>query len=148
MNKKETILSSIIFFFGIVLFVFAFGMLIYQIIHTIFIDWRSITNPEAYKATRNYVIVEFLTIAFKLVVSIYAINCRKHLDDAINPLFTFTCLYLVFVVLQSVLYFTNGGVTLELTVSANAFIDMIISAFFFVITFVLKLDDWIGFKEI
>lgn len=141
MNKKEHIFSNILFFFGLILLIFACTALIYQIIHTSTYDWSSV-DPSEYKATRNYLIVEFFTIAFKLVVSSYAIYCSKHLDEALNPLFTFTCLYLVFVVLQSILFFSNGGTDLGLVVTINASIDMVVSVLFFGITFFLKLDDW------
>jgi len=144
MTKKDHIFSYILFFFGIVLFLFAFGMLIYQIIHTCQIDWAALkaSSITEYKETRNYVMVEYITILFKLVIASYAIVSKKHLDEAINPLFTFTCLYFVFVILQTILYFSNGGFALGLVVSSVAIIDMIVSVLFFGITFLLKLDDW------
>lgn len=142
MRKKDKLFSYILFIFGIVLFLFAFGMLIYQIIHTAQIDWNSLKINGQYKDTRNYVILEFVTIIFKLVIASYAITSIKHLDEALNPLFTFTCLYFVFVILQTILFFNNGGLDLGLIVSSTAIIDIIVSILFFGITFTLKLDDW------
>lgn len=142
MSKKDKLYSYILFISGIILFLFAFGMFIYQIVHTIGIDWNSLKITGEYKDTRNYVILEFVTILFKLVIAAYAIISIRHFDECINPLFTFTCLYFTFVVLQTILFFSNGGLSLGLVVSMVAIVDMIVSILFFGITFVLKLDDW------
>jgi len=142
MSKKDKVFSYILFIFGIALFLFSFGMLIYQIVHTAQLDWNQIKIGGQYKDTRNYIIVEFVTIIFKIVISLYAITSIRHLEEALNPLFTFTCLYFVFVILQSILFFNNGGFELGLIVSSKALIDIIVSILFFVITFTLKLDDW------
>jgi len=142
MSKKDRVFSYILFIFGIALFLFSFGMLIYQIVHTCQLNWNQIKLDGQYKDTRNYIILEFVTILFKLVISMYAITSIRHLEEALNPLFTFTCLYFIFVILQIILFFSNGGFALGLIVSATAIIDIIISILFFGITFILKLDDW------
>lgn len=146
--KKDKILSNILFFFGIVLFLYTLFALTYQIILTIRINWGSLKGDDL-TDMRSYVIIQFVTIAFKLVISSYAMYSHHHVDDAINPLFTFTIFYLLFVILETMsLVNTLNGKTFKQIASdykfvvSTAAIDLIVVVFFVVVTLLLKADDW------
>ncbi|MCQ2792276.1 MAG: hypothetical protein MJ208_02000 [Bacilli bacterium] len=148
--KKDRILSRILYFFGVVLLAYSLFALVYQSILTFRIDWSSLSHEDAVDM-RSYVILEFVTIIFKMVIASYGIYSRHHVDETINPLFTFTIFYSIFVILQAMsLVNTLSGLTFKQLaehykyVISTAAIDVIVAAFYLTVTIILKMDDWRG----
>lgn len=146
--KKDNILKKILFIFGIALAVFSFGMLIYQIIHISIDNLPKVYGIDNTKIITIYIVIEFATIIFRLILSLYAIYGYKHIDDVINPLFTFTVLYLIFVIIEVTSFFVNGAFSTFYPVSsANVMMDIVVVIFFSVVVFLFKIDDWRMIKE-
>ncbi len=153
--KKDRILTNILFYFGFILLLYSIFSFVYQTILTTRIDWSSLHDEELVDI-RSYVIINYVTIGFKLIIASYGIYCKKHVDEAINPLFTFTIFYVVFAVLEMMGMVNTlrlEGATFKDVLSqykyivATASIDIISAAFYLGITFFLKLDDWKNQKE-
>lgn len=149
MNQKvEKRLKRILFFFGLVLFLFSISMLIYSIIDVIHIDWSTITTIEERRSLVIYLIILFTTYTFKLVLAIYAINALKHLDEVINPLFVFTIMYTIFVSFQATIYFYESANPFEFSlIASNNIIDILVAAFMIIITLIFKIDDWRTYEK-
>ena len=103
---------------------------------------------------RSFVILDYVNIAVKLIIACYGIYSKKHVDEAINPLFTFTIFYVIFAILQTMsMVNTITGTTFKEVLAhykylvATASIDLIVAAFYLVVTLILKVDDWRGMKE-
>lgn len=151
--KKDRILSNILFFFGIVLLLYSLYSFIYQTYLTSRIDW-SILKGDDLSDVRSYVILNYVNIAVKIIIASYGIYCKKHVDEAINPLFTFTVFFVIFVILETMSTInTINGVTIKeildhykYMVSTGA-IDLIVAVFYLVVTLILKFDDWRSQKE-
>jgi len=146
-SKVEKILIEVLFISGIILFLFSFTMLIYQIIHTTQIDFNQYIGADRNEAI-TYVVIEFINIIFRLVIASYAIYTKKNLDDALNPLFTFTILYVIFVILELAKFILTGGVSLGVLVTINVIVDICVATFFLINTLVFKIDDWRPYKSI
>lgn len=153
--KKDRILSNILFFFGIVLLLYTVYAFVYQTILTAQIDW-SILKGEDLADVRSYVILNYVTIAVKLVIASYGIYCKKHVDEAINPLFTFTILFTIFAILETISMFNTlhlEGATIKDIMDhfkylvSTVSIDLIVAAFYLVVTLLLKFDDWRSQKD-
>lgn len=151
--KKDRILSNILFFFGIVLLLYTIYAFIYQTYLTVQIDWGSLKGSEL-TDLRSYVILNYVTIAVKIVIASYGIYCKKHVDEAINPLFTFTVLFAIFVALDTMSTInTINGVSFKEIMDhfkylvATTTIDLIVATFYLVVTLMLKFDDWRSQKE-
>lgn len=151
--KKDRILSNILFFFGIVLLAYTLYSFIYQTILTSQINWW-ILKADDLIDLRSYVILTYVTIAVKIVIASYGIYCKKHVDEAINPLFTFTVFFALFVILEvmSTVNTINGIPFKEILenykyIVATAAIDLIVAVFYLVVTLLLKFDDWRSQKD-
>lgn len=151
--KKDRILSNILFFFGIVLLLYTIYSFIYQTYLTIQIDWSSLKGDDL-TDLRSYTILNYVNIAVKIVIASYGIYCKKHVDEAINPLFTFTVFFAIFVVLETMSTInTINGVTFKEIIDhykymvATASIDLIVAVFYLIVTIALKFDDWRSQKE-
>ena len=151
--KKDRVLSNILFFFGIVLLAYTLYSFIYQTILTSRINWWSLTGDDLVDL-RSYVILTYVTIAVKVIIASYGIYCKKHVDEAINPLFTFTIFFVLFVILEvmSTVNTINGVPFKEILenykyIVATAAIDLIVAAFYLVVTLLLKFDDWRSQKD-
>lgn len=153
--KKDRILSNILFFFGIVLLLYTIFGFIYQTILTAQIDWSAFKGSDL-TDVRSYVILNYVNIAFKIVIASYGIYCKKHVDEAINPLFTFTIFFTIFAILEAMSMFNTlhiEGATLKDIMDhfkylvATASIDLIVAAFYLVVTILLKVDDWRSQKD-
>ena len=151
--KKDKILSNILFFFGIVLLLYTLYSFSYQTYLTVQIDW-SILKGDDLVDVRSYVILNYVTIAVKLIIASYGIYCKKHVDEAINPLFTFTIFFVIFVILEtmSTVNTINGVPFKEIMdhfkyIVATAAIDLIVAVFYLVVTLLLKHDDWRSQKD-
>lgn len=141
--KRELILRRILFIFGIVLATVSLVMLVLQIINTVVVFSKA--PPDNFL---SYSILQFSTIIFKIVLSLYAIYALKNIDDIINPLFTFTILYVIFVVLQSITFFVAGGFKdLDEISSINELVDLGVATIFLTITLIFKIDDWRPYKK-
>lgn len=140
--KKEKILSNTLFIFGIALLVFSFAMLVFNIYDIVTFDWRSVHHEEDFILARSYFILEFVTVVFKILLAAYAIYSWKHVDEALNPLFTFTVLYFIFVVIQTLAFFLKGDYVANIFNFINTVFDIIVVTFFFIVTLILKVDDW------
>lgn len=151
--KKDRILSNILFVFGIILLLYTIYAFVYQTYLTVQIDWSSLKEDEL-TDLRSYVILNYVTIAVKIVIASYGIYCKKHVDEAINPLFTFTVLFVIFVALEtmSTVNTINGVSFKEIMdhfkyIVATASIDLIVAVFYLVVTLMLKYDDWRSQKD-
>lgn len=151
--KKDKILSNILFYLGIVLLAYTLFSLVYQIYLTTKIDWHALHGEEL-TDIRSYVIIDFVTVAVKFVISSYGIYCKKHVDETINPLFTFTIFFVIFVILEVISMFNtiNGASFKEVMsqykyVVATAIVDGIVALFYLVVTLMLKHDDWRSQKD-
>lgn len=151
--KKDRILSNILFFFGIVLLLYSLYAFIYQTYLTVQIDW-SILSGDVLSDVRSYVILNYVNIAVKIIIASYGIYCKKHVDEAINPLFTFTVFFVIFVILETMSTInTINGVTIKEILDhykymvSTAIIDLIVATFYLVVTLLLKFDDWRSQKE-
>ncbi|MCQ2787169.1 MAG: hypothetical protein MJ199_02075 [Bacilli bacterium] len=151
--KKDRILSNILFVFGIILLLYTIYAFAYQTYLTVQIDWSSLKGDEL-TDLRSYVILNYVTIAVKIVIASYGIYCKKHVDEAINPLFTFTVLFVIFVALEtmSTVNTINGVSFKEIMdhfkyIVATASIDLIVAVFYLVVTLMLKYDDWRSQKD-
>lgn len=141
--RKDRILSNILFFFGLILLVFNLGVFIYQIVLVVQIDWSAFPTHDDLVELRSYVIIEFVTSAFKFILSMYAMYSLKHVDEAINPLFTFTIFYGIFTILQMMSFVQNGGVAEQgVYLLSTGIVDLVIAFFLLVVTLLLKVDDW------
>lgn len=151
--KKDRILSNILFIFGIVLLLYTIYAFTYQTYLTVQIDWSSLKGDEL-TDLRSHVILNYVTIAVKIVIASYGIYCKKHVDEAINPLFTFTVLFAVFVALETMSTVnTINGVSFKEIIDnfkyivATTSIDLIVAVFYLVVTLMLKYDDWRSQKD-
>lgn len=146
--KKDKILSNILFIFGIILLLYALYAFIYQTYLTVQINWSAVKGDEV-SDLRSYVILNYVTIAVKFVIASYGIYCKKHVDEAINPLFTFTIFFTIFAILETMSTVnTINDVSFSEIINqykylvATAAIDIIVAAFYLVVTIMLKFDDW------
>lgn len=132
--KREIILRNILFTFGVILALVSSTVLVLEIIHLV-------QGPIIEET--SYLVLQFATVIFKLILSLYAIYGLRRIDEVINPLFTFTILYMVFVTFQTISFVGNGGLAhlLEPT-SLNAILDLVVAIIFFAITLTFKIDDW------
>lgn len=151
--KKDRILSNILFFFGIVLLLYTLYSFVYQTYLTVQINWSSLKGDDL-TDLRSYTILNYVNIAVKIVIASYGIYCKKHVDEAINPLFTFTVFFSIFVALETMSTInTINGVSLKDIMDhfkylvATASIDLIVAVFYLVVTIMLKYDDWRSQKE-
>ncbi|MCQ2795426.1 MAG: hypothetical protein MJ214_04415 [Bacilli bacterium] len=151
--KKDRILSNILFIFGIVLLLYSIYAFSYQTYLTTQIDWSSLRGDDL-SDLRSYVIVNYVTIAVKIIIATYGIYCKKHVDEAINPLFTFTIFFVIFAVLETISTInTINGVSFKEIMAqykylvATASIDLIVAVFYLVVTLMLKFDDWRSQKD-
>lgn len=151
--KKDKILSNILFVFGIILLAYTLYAFVYQTYLTCQINWNLFKGEEL-SEMRSFVILDYVNIAVKLIIASYGIYSKKHVDEAINPLFTFTIFYVIFAILQTMSMFnTITGTTFKEIMShykylvATASIDLIVAAFYLVVTLALKVDDWRAMKE-
>lgn len=109
---------------------------------------------DARITVRSYYILQFVNIAAKLVIASYGIYARKHIDEAINPLFTFTVLFVIFVALQTMSFvnalrttdIVNVHPMFEVDIATLA-IDLSVAVFYLIVTIILKMDDWRGIEE-
>lgn len=151
--KKDRILSNILFIFGIILLLYSIYAFSYQTYLTAKIDWSSLRGDDL-SDLRSYVIVNYVTIAVKIIIATYGIYCKKHVDEAINPLFTFTIFFVIFAVLETISTInTINGVSFKEIMAqykylvATASIDLIVAVFYLVVTLMLKFDDWRSQKD-
>lgn len=153
--KKDKILSNILFFFGIVLLLYTIYAFIYQTILTAQIDWSAFSGDDL-KDVRSYVILNYVNIAVKIVIASYGIYSKKHVDEAINPLFTFTVFFVIFAILETISMINTlhvEGATIKDVMDhykylvSTASIDVIVAALYLVVTIMLKYDDWRSQKD-
>lgn len=144
--KHELVLRRMLFTFGIILEISSLAMLGVEIYHTVTMDFASYLDHIP--TLINYTIMQYATIIFKIIISAYAIYGLHHIDEVINPLFTFTVLYAIFVVFQTLTFFVEGGLNdFSLISSVNTLVDIVVASIFLIVTLIFKIDDWRPYKR-
>ena len=89
----------------------------------------------------------FFNIKFK---NNYKFNSDREISSISlkNNSFTFTILYGIFVVFQSINYFVDSSLTdYSLISTINTIVDIVVAFVFLIITLVFKIDDWKPYRK-